>query len=49
VKEEEARRQADEKVDMMHRVFLGEERQFEWYKKTAVFFVIGRCHVIEIT
>jgi hypothetical protein len=41
VKGEEAKRQSEEKVEIMHKVFMGEERQIEWYKRTAVFFVVG--------
>jgi hypothetical protein len=41
VAEEEVKRLADEKVSIMSRVYQGEERRNDWWKKTAVGFVIG--------
>lgn len=41
VREEEVKRQADEKVEITAKVFKGEERRDMWWKRTAVFFVIG--------
>lgn len=41
VREEEQRRVAEEKGETMAKVFKAEERRDEWWKRTAVFFVIG--------
>ena len=41
VREEEAKRIADEKLEIMAKVFQGEEKRNDWFKKIALFFVIG--------
>lgn len=41
VREEEQKRVAEEKGETMIKVYKAEERRDEWWKRTAVFFIIG--------
>ncbi len=44
VREEENKRQADEKVEIMRKVFVGEEKRNSWWKRTAAGVVV--CVVV---
>lgn len=41
VKDEEAKRQSDERIEIMHKVFKGEERRNKWWIRIGIFFVVA--------
>lgn len=46
VRELEQKRQANEKIEIMQKSFVGEERRNDWWKRTAVVFVLATAIII---